>query len=116
MRGFQTEGKNLNEAIKLAISTCIKENILAEFLKKHQTEVINMLNWDVDKSLHAKYEEGREKGIKQGIEQGQEKRELEIAKSMLIDEMPMPIISKHTGFSLSELDIISTEIKDSMKD
>ena len=64
----------------------------------------SLLNWDLDKCLHAQREEGREE------------ERIEIAKSMLIDEMPLPIISRNTGLSLSDLEIISTEIKNSMND
>jgi len=81
---------------------CTEENILTEFLKKHGSEVINMLDWDIEKYKKAMRKEGRA--------EGREERDLEIAKSMLLDEIPLPSISKHTGLSLEELRIIKKEV------
>ena len=54
------------------------------------------------------YVKNLEKGLKEGIEK--------VAKSLLLDGMPLPIISKHTGLSQAELEIISAEIKENMND
>ena len=92
VRGFTAEGKELNEAIKLAVSICMKENILVEFLKKHQSEVVNLLDWDLDKCLHAQREEGRE--------EGREERDLEIAKMMIRYGDSVEFITSRTGLSV----------------
>ena len=107
VREYMDNGRNLSDAIELAVMTCIEKNILAEFLKKHRTEVINMLDWDIEKYKKAMRKEGRE--------EGREERDFEIAKSMLFDEMPFLFISKHTGLSLEELETIDKGIKQSVK-
>lgn len=87
---FRAEGKSLNEAIELASIVCTEQNVLADFLKKHGTEVMNMLNWDVDKVIKANRKEAREEGIKQGIEQSK----LEIAKNFLALNMSLEDVAK----------------------
>jgi predicted transposase YdaD len=64
---------NLREAIKIAVRDCISRNILLSFLKKHGSEVENMLltewNWDDAKSVWQ--EEAREDGIVLGEARGE---------------------------------------------
>ena len=58
----------LNEAVELAVSECIREDILAEFLSRHRAEVIAMSifeydkEWEEKKLREAEYEAGLEKG------------------------------------------------------
>lgn len=51
----------LKEAIKKAVRNCIDNNILKEFLIKHEPEVVDMLfeEWDMDTALKVREEEGR---------------------------------------------------------
>ena len=49
--------------------------------------------------MQQSYDEGHEKGMKQGIEQGIEQRSIEIAKSMLKDNLDISTISRYTGLS-----------------
>ncbi|MDR3000528.1 MAG: hypothetical protein LBU89_04605 [Fibromonadaceae bacterium] len=63
---------NLRDAIRIAIRDCISRNILVYFLKRHGSEVENMLltewNWDDAKSVWQ--EEARETGWEEGLKQG----------------------------------------------
>lgn len=45
----------------------------------------------------------REEGIEQGIETGSKDKQIEIAKSMLNDNLPIETISKYTGLTIQEL-------------
>ena len=70
-----------SEAITRAVDECIKENVLAEFLKNQKAEVIKMTIYEFDEKLHEKslIEEGKELGIQEGKELGiQEGKELGI--------------------------------------
>ena len=70
----------LKDAIEKAVNECIRDGILADFLKKNKAEVISMCLFEYDEELHRKsmneyYREeglrqGREEGIKQGIQEG----------------------------------------------
>lgn len=58
------------EALYLAIEYCIGHDILSEFLRDYQAEVVGMLleKFDIKKYERSLREEGREEGIEQGIE------------------------------------------------
>ena len=64
-----TEAYSLNEAVKRAISECIKEGILAEFLQRNRAEVemVSILEYDKEleekKLRKAEYEAGMATGI-----------------------------------------------------
>ena len=71
-----TETYSLNEAVKRAISECIKEGILAEFLQQNRAEVemVSILEYDKEleekKLRKAEYEAGMAEGVKQGMAAG----------------------------------------------
>ena len=63
----------LNTAVEQAVNDCIQSGILAEFLRKHKSEVIAMSIFEYDKEEEekklrkAEYEAGKEAGIREGI-------------------------------------------------
>ena len=67
---------NLNDAVERAITECIKEGILVEFLRKNRSEVkmVSILEydkeWEEKKLRKAEYEAGKEDGRNEGIEIG----------------------------------------------
>ena len=66
----------IEAAVECAITECIKEDILADFLKKNRAEAIEVSIFEYNEELHLAnlrregYEEGLERGITQGITQG----------------------------------------------
>ncbi len=66
----------LEEAVELAITECIHEGILKEFLEKHRLEAKKMSIYEYDAEKHMRMEreectaEGRAQGMKEGIKQG----------------------------------------------
>ena len=58
------------DALEKAIDTCINQDVLADFLKKHRAEVTNMILTTYDKDLYEKTlkEDAREEGRKEGME------------------------------------------------
>ncbi len=75
MRKYASE-LPLDEAVEQAIGECIREGILAEFLRHNRAEVYQMSIFEYDKEEEekklrkAEYEYGREEGIKEGIREG----------------------------------------------
>ena len=69
------EGFSIQEGIDKAVLECIREDILAEFLKKHRAEVLNvcLTEYNEERVLQSIREEEFEFALKQGIEQGVEK-------------------------------------------
>ena len=66
----------LDEAVERAVTECIREGILAEFLKKNRAEVVKVSIFEYDKEKEekklrkAEYEYGREQGREEGREEG----------------------------------------------
>ena len=86
--------QNLNDAVERAITECIKEGILVDFLRKNRSEVkmVSILEydkeWEEKKLRKAEYEAGRSEGIEIGKSEGIEigKTEgIEIGKSKGIE-------------------------------
>lgn len=68
-----------------------------------ETDRISMIEAATEEGLQKGLEQGLEQGLKQGIEEGIKQGTFEIAKSMLSDNLPLELISKHTGISVEEL-------------
>ena len=64
----------MEDALEKAIDTCINQDVLADFLKKHRAEVTNMILTTYDKDLYEKTlkEDAREEGRAEGREEGME--------------------------------------------
>ena len=66
----------LNEAVEQAITECIREGILSEFLSSNRAEVLKVSIFEYDQELEekkyreAEYEHGRQDGIREGMETG----------------------------------------------
>ena len=66
----------LDEAVERAVTECIREGILAEFLKKNHAEVVKVSIFEYDKEKEekklrkAEYEYGREQGRIEGERSG----------------------------------------------
>ncbi len=75
VRRYQGEGTTRDKAVVLAIKDSIREGIFADFVRKHGTEVENMLftQFNMDDALEVRYEEGLEDGIERGMERGMER-------------------------------------------
>ena len=97
---------DLNTAINHAIDDCIKNNILADFLRKNRAEVISMSIFEYDKEEEekklrkAEYEAGIEAGEKRGIQKGI----LNTARHLLeLNKLSLEEISSVSGLSIDEL-------------
>ena len=80
VRKYQKE-MSLPEAVERAVTECINEGILADFLKANRVEVISMSIFEYDEELHKRTL--REEGMEEGIEKGRENAITEIIKNML---------------------------------
>lgn len=58
----------LEEAVEQAITECIREGILAEFLKKNRAEAksVSIYEYDMEKHMRMERAEAREEGIEEG--------------------------------------------------
>ena len=73
VQDYQISGEE--EPYKKAIKECIEKGILADYLMRKGSEVVNMLldEYDYETDIEVQREEAREEGRKQGREEGQKK-------------------------------------------
>ena len=83
VREYIQSEPSVEDALEKAIDTCIHQDVLADFLKKHRAEVTNMILTTYDKDLYEKTlkedarEEGREEGLMEGRARGREEGRVE---------------------------------------
>ena len=76
IRHYEKQELNLENAVQQAIEECVKEDILAEYLRTYRSEVTNMILSEYDEQKHIEnekrwsYEDGREDGYADGREDG----------------------------------------------
>ena len=65
VREYIQSEPSVEDALEKAIDTCIHQDVLADFLKKHRAEVLEMILTTYNKKLHEKTlrREGRDEGI-----------------------------------------------------
>ena len=63
---------DLEAAVERAITECIQEGILEEFLKKNRAEAksVSIYEYDMEKHMRMEREDAREDGIQEGIQKG----------------------------------------------
>jgi len=106
--------KLLEKSFTSAINYCIKNNILKDFLKKHGSEVLNMLYAEYDpevemrvvreEALEDGIEIGMERGREEGEEIGMEKEKLIIAKNLLSEGSTPEFVHRITGLTLDKIE------------
>ena len=103
-------GMPLDQAVEYAVDECIKENILADFLRKNRAEVISMSIFEYDKEEEekklrkAEYEAGVEAGVSLGVEKGVKKGIIETTRHLLkLNKLSLEEIASVSGLSLEEI-------------
>lgn len=73
IRENQAVCDTLEDAVNKAVASCIRDNILAEFLKAHRAEVIEVVLTEYDEKGYIAYEKklSREEGRQEGIAAGE---------------------------------------------
>ena len=79
VREYIQSEPSVEDALEKAIDTCINQDVLADFLKKHRAEVTNMILTTYDKDLYEKTlkEDAREEGLMEGRARGREEGRVE---------------------------------------
>lgn len=99
-------GMPLDQAVKYAVDECIKENILADFLRKNRAEVISMSIFEYDKEEEEKKlrKAEFEAGVSLGVEKGVKKGIIETTRHLLkLNKLSLEEIASVSGLSLEEI-------------
>lgn len=99
----------LDEAIERAITECISEGILADFLRKNRAEAkkVSIYEYDEERHMRQTREEGMEEGYANGLSQGI----IQTAVNMLkLKEFTDIQIREVTGLAQEQLDELKKNI------
>lgn len=96
----------LEAAVERAITECIREGILADFLMKNRAEAksVSIYEYDEERHMRQTWEEGAEEGKKEGLKEGEIKATIEISQEFGVseDKMVSKLMEKF-GISLPEV-------------
>ena len=75
----------LEETVDQAITECIQEGILSEFLKKNRAEAksVSIYEYDMEKHMRMERAEAREEGKREGMEQGIQEGRMKLLQEMV---------------------------------
>ena len=98
------------DAIRAAMHTCMERDIMRAFLKAHEREVVDMVNFEWNQELFeaAKFEEGLEQGLEQGRAEGRDEERGIMILNMLREKMPLEMIAKVSNLSLEKVRELGT--------
>ena len=107
VRSF-AEQMPLDDAVQKAVTECIQENILADFLRKNQAEVIAMSIFEYDKVEKAKKLRKAEfdAGVEQGLKQASTDTALRLLKTGKFDAKE---IAKLCNLSIEEVNQLNNQ-------
>ena len=97
---------SLNQAVEYAVDECIKENILADFLRKNRAEVISMSIFEYDKEEEEKKlrKAEFEAGVSVGVEKGVKNGVIETTRHLLeLNKLSLEEIASVSGLSAEEI-------------
>ena len=91
---------------KNAITECIRNDILREYLQRKSREVINMLTaeYDYDVDIAVQREEERALALQEGEARGSHQKALETAKNLLTLKLSIENIAEATGLTKEEVE------------
>jgi predicted transposase/invertase (TIGR01784 family) len=112
-------GKSRDEAISLAIESCISQGILKDFLEEHYLEVSKMLNYEYDAEAEKRVlrqegrreglQEGLQQGVEQGLQKGRQESAISIAQKLLVSQIPIDLIIQATGLTREDIERLLPE-------
>ena len=103
---------DLDTAVEQAVDDCIQNGVLAEFLRKHKSEVIAMSIFEYDKEeeerklreaeYEAGYNSGKQDGYNSGKQDGFTEGKCEIIHLMFDAGESLEKIAQYTGYKVEE--------------
>lgn len=99
----------IEATVERAITECIREGILADFLTKNRTEAKKVSIYEYDEEKHLRmereqsYADGLEKGLEQGLTQGIIQEQLRLAQEMNKKGFPLEQISELIGVNKDQI-------------
>ena len=109
VRGY-ARGLPIEEAVEKAITECIREGILAEFLSKNRSEAKSVSIYEYDAEKHLRME--REDAMAEGIVEGRKELLVEQIKKKLARNKSAEVIAEELEEDVSTIQKIITECEE----
>jgi predicted transposase/invertase (TIGR01784 family) len=105
---YEKGGMSLADAISAGVKYALGNGIMPDFIKKHSSEVNNMLfaEYDPVEARKVAVEEGFEDGLEKGLADGLEKGQIEIVRRMKRNGRSTEEIVADTGMSAERVELI----------
>jgi hypothetical protein len=109
IRKCQKDGYPIEDAVDLAVDSCIDDNILADFLSSHRAEVRDMCITEFNQDVYEKgllqegREEGRIEGRMEGRMEGRKQERVTLIQAMLRDGKSPEAIAEFCNIDLNEV-------------
>ena len=103
----------IEEAVEKAITECIREGILAEFLSKNRAEArsVSIYEYDAEKHLRMEREDAMAEGIAQGKAEGRNELLVEQVKKKLSKNKSVEVIAEELEEDVSTIQKIIAEFR-----
>lgn len=104
---------SIEQAVEKAITECIREGILAEFLSKNRAEAkkVSIYEYDEEKHIRMEREDARADGIAEGTELGMQKLLTEQVKKKLAKKKSPEVIADELEEDISTIQEIIKQIE-----
>lgn len=104
VKNYRETEESLQKAVERAVDECIIENILADYLKSHRSEVLDMVltEYDEERTIKALAKEHEEIGE----ERGRMEERSKILKHLLEQNVDISVICSATGMTKEEIQTI----------
>ena len=99
VREYVKDGSSLFDAVKKSIRYCESHDLMADYFKKHESEVLDMVNfeWNADRAKEVAFKEGAQQAT------------IQVALSLLKNKAPMNLITDATHLSVKEVEQIAKD-------
>lgn len=107
-----TKEMAITKAVEQAVSECIEEGILAEFLSKNRAEAIKVSIYECDQEKHIRQEReaSREEGLREGINRGRS----ELIRHALEKGAEPELLKQLFDVTAEELETVQKKMTDSV--
>ncbi len=111
-----TKEMAITKAVEQAVSECIEEGILAEFLSKNRAEAIKVSIYECDQEKHIRQEReaSREEGLREGIKEGINGGRSELIRHALEKGAEPELPKQLFDVTAEELETIQKKMTDSV--
>ncbi len=89
VRYYTDQGLTLEAAIDRAVSDCIQQNVMKEFLLKHRGEVCEVILTEYDHELHLRSE--KKLSFEEGVEAGEQRNIQQSIHFMILDHLELNV-------------------------